>query len=229
MTLINAESIPFTDTPDSVVLDPEFTAELRAMSKNYDDNQSNADDDQWNIARKVNEMWQEHKNLTHEVIEDDERVIKKIFPSKTEYYMECSRVANIGLKIKRFSDSGETLRRWCEVVGTYETFVGRVDDGEKFLLLLSFDHLYKAKTLYLNSKVKSPFDALIKAVQEKYTADEMQYHFDPPLPPDEYKDMLGRLDVLQDKSKWSWLKNPQVIKDILFHAAEIRRLIAEDK
>lgn len=209
--------IPFTDAPDSEVLDPEFCAELRAMSRNYDNNQTNVDDDQWNIARKVNEMWPEHIGM------------KEAFPTKAEYQAECSRVANIGLRHKRFSDSGETLRRWCETQATYQAFTDQVQDADKFLDLLSFDHLYKAKTLFLNKKVKSPFEALLKAITEGYTADEMQFHFDPPQVPDDYTVMIGRLDALQDKSKWSWLKSAETLKGVLFHAAEIKRLISEDK
>lgn len=207
--------IPFTDAPDSEVLDPEFTSELRAMSKQYDNNQEYADSDKWVIARKVNEMWPEHKGM-------------EAFPTKAEYLAECSRVANIGLRKKRFSDSGETLRRWCEVVATYEAFAEQVQDADKFLDLLSFDHLSTAKSLYLKEKVKSPFLALSEAIKQGFTAEEMRFHFDPPAKPDEWDVMNDRISAMQDKSFWK-LKSVENVKRVLFHVSEIKKIISEDK
>lgn len=215
MTLapLRAESIPFADEKDSEILDPEFCAELRAMSLNYDDNQRNTDDDKWSIARVVNEMWDEHKGQ---------------FDTKLDYLAECSRVANKGLKHKRFSNSGETLRRWCEVQATYQAFTEKVQDADKFLDLLSFDHLSRAKKLYLNAKVKSPFLALLEAVKQNYTAEEMQFHFDPPTVPDEWDVMRDRVEAMKSKDFWV-MKHPQNIKRVLEHVNAIEAILREDR
>jgi len=211
MTLL--DTLPFTDQPDSIVLDPEFTAEIRATAAHYDDNLENADNDKWNMARLVNEMWPEHKGT---------------FETKLDYLAECSRVANIGLRHKRFSDSGETLRRWCEVQATYSAFAETVKDADKFLDLLSFDHLARAKSLYLKEKVKSPFLALKTAIIEKYTAEEMQYHYDPPTKPNEWDVMQDRVQAMKSKDFWK-LKSPDNIKRVLVLVDEIEKIVREDK
>jgi Fic family protein len=207
------EALPFSLEKISEVLDPEFCGELCAMTKNFSDNQYNADSDKWNIARLVNDMWQEHKSH---------------FETKLDYLAECSRVANTGLRHKRFSDSGETLRRWCEVQATYAAFAEKVEDADKFLDLLSFDHLRQAKKLYLNGKVKSPFLALSTALVQKYTADEMQYHFDPPTVPDEWEVMRDRVQAMKSKDFWK-MKHPQNIKRVIEHVNEIEKILMEDR
>ena len=205
--------IPFATETASVVLAREFCDELSAMAQNYSDNQYNADSDKWNIARLVNEGWEEHK--VH-------------FETKLDYLAECSRVANRGLRHKRFSDSGETLRRWCEVQATYSAFTEKVQDADKFLDLLSFDHLSRAKRLYLNGKVKSPFLALSTAMTEKYTAEEMQFHFDPPIKPDEWDVMRDRVEAMKSKDFWK-LKHPENVKRVMEHVQAIDAILREDR
>src|SRR5688572_9973230 len=82
---------------------------------------------------------------------------------------ECSRVANIGLQKPRFSESGETLRRWCEVQAYYSQF----SYADKLLDVYSFDHLVEAKRLAYQEKVKSAIEALKLAYSNRWTADEM--------------------------------------------------------
>ena len=206
-------------SPFSLYLDPEFTADLMQSAKEYDRAEEISDNEKWTIAERVNEMWPEHAGLTYELTGE------RIFPTKAEYYVECSRVANIGLSRKRFGDSGETLRAWCELQQTYAPF----PDIHKFLDELSFDHLRKAKKLARDEKVKVPVLALAKAIAENWTADEMKEHYDPSEPIHPYEKVTGWLDGMLNKDSWSWLKSQKTIKDILFHAAEIKRLIAEDK
>src|SRR5690242_5167020 len=93
--------------PDSEVLGAEFCNELRDNAKAFDAVQENADNSKWAIAKLVNEMYDENKAR---------------FENKNLYYAECSKVVNAGCKRKRFSDSGETLRRWCEVQAYYAPF-----------------------------------------------------------------------------------------------------------
>lgn len=200
-------------------LDPEFVRDIQADAKLLDENQEAADESKWNIAARTNEMWPEHKGIVYELTNDF------VYPTKNDFYAEVSRVGNTGLKHKRFSDSGETLRRWCEVQATYAQF----DKAELFLEVLSFDHLAKAKKLARDEKVKVPILALAEAQRNHWTADEMKEHFDPSLPVHPYDRITGWLDGMLDNNNWKWLKSRETVKGILFHAAEIKRLISEDK
>lgn len=203
----------------SLYLDPEFVNDLMKSAKEYDRAEEISDDEKWRISERVNELWPEHAGMIYELTSE------RVFPTKQEYYAECSRVANIGLTRKRFSDSGETLRRWCEVQQTYATF----PDAHKFLDVLSFSHLQKAKKLAKDNKVKVPVLALAEAINRQWTADEMKEHYDPTEPVHPFDKVTGWLEGMTDKNSWSWLKSQQTIKDILFHAEAIKRLIAEDK
>ena len=196
----------------SEVLDRYLCEDLQKMAGQYEGNQSNADDDKWNIARRVNEDWSEHKGY---------------FDTRLEYFAECSRVMNLGRKKKYFSDSGETLRKWCEVQASYQRFESEVNDGDKFLDLLSFDHLLKARTLYNNAKVKSPLDALNAALENGWTADEMAYHYDPPQAPDEWDVMQGHIQMMKSKDFWK-LKDPKRVQQVLHHVSQIEMIVEEE-
>ncbi len=197
----------------SEVLDPELVKDLVSMSAAYHDNQAAADDDKWEIASRVLDLWDEHKSL---------------FATREDYYAECSRVMNIGKKRKMFSDSGETLKVWCQVKSTYSALETTVDKASEFLDLLSFDHLRTAKTLYNLEKVKSPFDALKWCLGEegKKAVEEMRYHFNPPAIPDEYETAKTRIDSMLNKDFWKWLK-PDKVKRVIELVNEIQEIIRE--
>jgi hypothetical protein len=199
-------------------LDPEFIKDVQANAKEYDTFQSESDDSKWTIARKTNEMWPEHKGLVVQDAAWEEP--KLLFPTKMDYYMEVSRVANMGLRKKRFSDSGETLRRWCEVQETYSQF----PQADLLLSEVSFDHLVKAKKLAKDGKVKSPIHALAWAMNadERHTADEMKEHFDPSLPTHPYDQLKGWLAGMLNKATWSFFKNKEDIDYVTTRAREIQ-------
>lgn len=205
--------------PVSVVLDPDFIVELQGNAKEYDAAQENTDNSQWELAQLVNGMWVEHKTLTS--IEGGEK--KLVFSTKAEYYAECSRVANIGLKHKRFSDSGETLRRWCEVQSFYAPFSW----APQLLDRLTFSHLLTNKKLHKDGKVKTVLEALERAVLEKWTADEMKEHFDPSIPPLPYELVQGRLAGLQNVADYPFLKDRAKAEECAAHAAAINKIIRE--
>jgi hypothetical protein len=192
----------------SEVLDPEFCAELQANAKAYDATQENADNSKWEIAKSVNGMWPEHKNGGH-------------FADKRQYYEECSRVANIGLKKKRFSDSGETLRRWCEV----QVFWGHFSYADKLLDVYSFAHLVEAKRVYAKEKVKSPLDALKVALDNGFTADELHEHYFPPEKPHPWELAQGRLAGLMNVSDYPFLKARADRERCVALASEINSII----
>lgn len=206
-------------SPFSQVLDPQFVKDLMASAKEYDNAEEISDDEKWAIAEKVNDLWPEHAGIRYAMSK------KKVFETKADYYVECSRVANIGLKRKRFGDSGETLRAWCELQQTYANF----PDVHKFLDALSFEHLRKAKKLAKDEKVKVPVLALAKAIAENWTADEMKEHYDPSEPIHPYDKFMGWIEGMNKDFLSTWLKSRKTIDGILYHAAEIKRLIAEDK
>ena len=168
-------------------LDPNFAAELAVHAEAYNDNQNKADYCSWEIAKLVNSMWSEYE---------------KMFEPKMDYYAECSRSANAGLKKKRFADSGQTLRRWCEVQATYAEFA----DAERFLDALSFEHLRIAKKLAGDGRVSVPVYALAKAVEMEYTADEMQNHFDPPEAVHPFDKVMGWVSSLMAE-RLEWIKD----------------------
>lgn len=200
----------------SAVLDPEFAADLQASVKHFDDCESEADNERWNIAFQVNEMWPEHENNV------DDRG-EKIFPTKKEYYAECSRVANLVVKRKRFSDSGETLRRWCEVQESYNQW----RDAVTFLDHLSFDHLYKARKLYKDGKVSPPVLALAEAVRRKWTADEMKEHYDPTITPHPYDIFRSNINNLLS-AKLEFIKSAEVRKRIKAELSKIDQEVRDE-
>lgn len=195
--------------PVSEVLDPEFCTELQANAKAYDATQENADNSKWTIAKTVNDMWAEHKGQ---------------FADKRQYYEECSRVANIGLKKKRFSDSGETLRRWCEVQVFYAPF----SFADKLLDVYTFAHLIEVKRLVSHGKVKSVTEALHEAAVNTWTSDELREHYDPPQKPHPYELVQGRLAGLQNVADYPFLKDPIKAKRCAELASEIAAIIRSE-
>jgi hypothetical protein len=203
-------------------LDPEFVAEIQAEARSFDMHQSEVDDSKWNIAAKVNAMWDEHKAIMYEM--SDQRV----FETKAEYYIACSFAANVGLKHKRFGDSGETLRRWCELQETYAQF----EHAELFLDVLSLEHLRVAKMVSRKlekeqAKVISPVVMLARAVSEKWNSEEMQEHYNPFLATPPYDAMRGRLATLQDRNYYPFLKKREDVDFCIARAREIDERIRQ--
>lgn len=140
------------------MLDPELVADIQRISARINDLDYELGNEKWIIAGRVNEMWTEHKG---------------IYDNVEAYRAECSRIANAQNKRKLFSTSGETLKRWCQVRATYNEY----EHAELFLTALSFDHLAKAKSIYLSEKVKSPLVPLALAEKNNWSADEMEFHY----------------------------------------------------
>jgi hypothetical protein len=197
-------------------LDPEFVREMQSDAVTYDEKQAGADECKWKIAARVNAMWDEHKTVVYE------NSNRRVFETKADYYIACSFAANQGLKHKRFCDSGETLRRWCEVQDTYSQF----DHAELFLEALSFEHLRVAKSVsYRLEKEQSknipPVVMLATAQDNNWNADEMQEHYNPYHPPHPYDAMRERLVIMQDKSHYPFLKKLEDIEYCIQRAKEI--------
>lgn len=187
----------------SEVLDPDFVADLQGVSKLHADSQDVADDSKWNIAGQVNDNWDEHSS---------------IFPTKMHYLAECSRVLNFYRKRKYFSDSGETLRRYCELRATYDTLVKTVDHGQDFIELFTTEHLRVARSLYMLGKVKSPFEALEWCVDgngKMQSADDMQEHFDENRNSTKTGFINYLSKFLEKKFPKMKLRNPELVKSLI--------------
>ena len=140
---------------------------------------------------------------------------------KLDYYIEVSRVANDGLFIPIFGESGQTLRRWCETQETYKNF----PQAEQFLTTLSFDHLAKAKKLAKDGRVAVPTLALAEAVARHWSADDMQEHYDPAEATHPYDAVSGAIATLLDRNNYGWIKSADVRDAILSRVAEIETMI----
>lgn len=194
--------------PVSEVLGVEFCTELQANAKAYSATQENADNSKWATAKLVNDMWDESK---------------RHFEDKKQYYAECSRVANIGLKKKAFSDSGESLRRWCEV----QAFWGAFSFGDKLLDVYTFAHLVEIKRLVGNGKADAR-EALHAAAVNKWTSEEVREHYDPPQTPHPYDVTKGRLAGLMSADAYPFLKSKEKRDECIAHAAAIDAIIRSE-
>ena len=199
-----------TEKVNSVFLDPSFVQELSSMTAVYCGRQAEADLAKWHTAKLVNEFWSEH--------------MFSFGGKKLDYYIECSRVANDGLYIPVFGESGQTLRRWCEVQETYAPFVA----AEQFLTTLSFDHLAKAKKLAKDGRVSVPTLALAEAASRHWSADDMQEHYDPAEAPHPYDVVNGAIATLLDRKNYEWIKSADVRDAILSRVGEIEKMIQDE-
>jgi len=208
-------------TDSTNYLDPEFVAELKAQAKSYDDNQENSDNDKWVIARLVNSMWEEHKTLTYDGFTEE-----RVYPTKAEFLVACSFQANQGTKKVRFSASGETLRRWCEIHACYANIKA---DHLPVVKESSFEHLRIAKSLNYNEKVSSPLVALALAAQNKWTAEEMKEHYDPPQIVHIYDKFTGWLDSMWNTKLVDLFKDKDDREEARKLLAKLRGLLEKNK
>lgn len=193
------------------MLDPDFAKDLIVSAHDYAVAMSEADNAQWIIAKLTHENWDEHRS---------------IFPLSIQYYAECSRVANQAYKIKMFGESGETLRRWVQVYERYE----KNPKANYYLDNSSFDAMYKAVKLMRDEKVKSTDEALQWLIDNKASADDMVFHFDPPQPPNPYETMKGKVESLMSKDAWKdVLKDVKNVKRCVELASQMAQIMKEDK
>lgn len=187
----------------SETLDPTLVSDLQGLSRVHSENQNAADDNKWDIAGQVVDGWDEHS---------------KIFPTKMHYYAECSRVLNLNRKRKYFSDSGETLRRYCELRATYDTLVRTATQGKEFIELFTMEHLRVARSLYMNGKVKSPFEALEWCVDgngKMQSVEDMQEYFDENRTSTQTGFVNYLSKFLEKQFPKMKLRNPELVKNLI--------------
>jgi hypothetical protein len=192
------------------MLDPEFAAQLQDMTDDLQDQEHEIDMLKWRIANSVNEMWSEHASAFR--------------GDKMAYYAECSRVANDGHAVRVFGESGETLRRWCEVAMTYEN----VPQVEEFLTALSFAHLAACKKLAKDGKIPAPDFGLAMCVQEGLSSDDLLERYADHQPPHAYDKVKAYLEFMTDKNNFEFIKNADKRDEIVFHANVIRGIILRE-
>ena len=132
-----------TQKLNSVLIDPEFSRELGTLARLCQSEQRKADGYKWQLARKANDEWPEYEFMTVEG--------ERAFPIKKDYYKEITRVINLELPIALFGESGETLRRYCELEATCHN----IKNIDELLKATSLDHVYRAKKLAAENKIKT--------------------------------------------------------------------------
>lgn len=176
-------------------LDPTLAEDITRLSNEAHTLQDALDLKKWEIAQRVNDMWDEHENLPFDSFADG-----KLFETKQDYYAECSRVANGERKKKMFGESGETMRLWCELETTYGV------KGKQYLEVVFLDHLREAKRLYRKGKCLSPTDAIDRAIKESWSVDDMVRHYDPPQIAHESEIANAKISSLLTLT-WQWMKS----------------------
>jgi hypothetical protein len=194
---------------DVNLIDPDLITDLQDLTSRYAEAQQSADKIKWQIAQKVNDSYSEHKGI--------------FAGDKLAYYVECSRVANDGLAIKIFGESGQTLRRWCEVQAAYENF----PQAELLLEETSFKHLAIAKRAAKQEKAASPIAAMDWALAMGASADDMQEHYFPASAPTEYDKWTGAMSTLLDLKNYEWISSAEVKESIIGHVNAIETIKAD--
>lgn len=193
---------------------PEFLANLRRAVKKYHTSARAASKHQWAIARLVIEEWERIEARY-------ESEINKLY-----FYAATSHEINAVLPFPICTESGETLRRWCEVAKSYENA-----DTFMFESVLSFDHFRIARTLAKLPKNEMagnvPMVILLRCAQEGWTVEEMQMHYGDGLDkPSEFDKAVGWLDSLQ-ATKFEWVKERSARDEIKFHLSRVREIVSE--
>lgn len=190
------------------LLDYTFVDKLRAEAQKLSVIQRVTCQKQWAIGELVNEEWR-RGGYDGEI-------------TKEQFYQECSRAINHGLPFPLVSESGETLRRWCEVTESY----AKVPAINEFKEVLSFDHFFQARRMANDPdcNLPAPDIALAMAVKNKWTAGEMVYHFSPKEPVHEYDRVMSWLGSLLNV-KLEWIKDGALRKQAMYHLEQFRKIV----
>ena len=154
---------PYIASKPYLSLDPELSGDIQKIAKSIDHLDYEIGNEKLAIASLVADMEAEHLSM---------------FENRIAYLAECSRVANNSTRRKIFAESGETLRQWCDLYRTFKPFTDEAGKQVKDLLeIVTFSHLRSARKIYLGGFVKSPLEAIHRAAVEKWSADDMVYHY----------------------------------------------------
>ena len=191
------------------IFEPALLSDLTSLARLCQAEQRKADGHKWDLAERVNHEWPEYVYM---------------FPTKLDYYAAMSQAVNKELSIGMFTESGQTLRFYCELQAT----LGNIPNIKKLLEASSIDHLRRAKRLASDNKVitdggriAGPDYAIAKAIEKKWSAEDMENHFDPPTTPTEYDRWSGAMSVLLDMDNYQWIQSAVVKEQIFTRVQEI--------
>ena len=85
------------------IFEPAFIAEVTTLARQCQAEQRKADTHKWGLAERVNSEYPEYAPM---------------FPTKLDYYAAMSQAVNNSLSIGMFTESGQTLRFYCELQAT---------------------------------------------------------------------------------------------------------------
>ena len=190
------------------IFEPALLLELIFLARQSQAEQRKADGHKWDLAERVNSEYPEYMYM---------------FPTKLDYFAAMSQAINTQLSIGAFSESGQTLRFYCELQAT----LGNIPNIKRLLEASSIDHLRRAKRLAADNKIITDSGqlagadyAIAKAIENKWSAEDMEQHFDPAEPPDPYKQFKTVLSSLLDPFTYSWISDAEVISKLICKARE---------
>ena len=194
------------------IFEPAFIAEVTTLARQCQAEQRKADTHKWELAERVNSEWPEYISL---------------FPTKLDYYAAMSQAVNNSLSIGMFTESGQTLRFYCELQAT----LGNVPNIKALLEASSIDHLRRAKRLASDNKVITDGGqlagadyAIAKAIEKKFSAEDMENYFDPKQAPTEYDKWTGAMSVMLDPKNYEWIQSAEVKESIFTRVKEIETI-----
>lgn len=194
------------------IFEPAFIAEVTTLARQCQAEQRKADTHKWDLAERINSEWPEYISL---------------FPTKLDYYAAMSQAVNNSLSIGMFTESGQTLRFYCELQAT----LGNIPNIKELLEASSIDHLRRAKRLAADNKVITDGGhlagadyAIAKAIEKKFSAEDMENYFDPKQAPTEYDKWTGAMSVMLDLKNYEWIQSATVKESIFTRVKEIETI-----
>ncbi len=194
------------------IFEPAFISEVTTLARQCQAEQRKADTHKWDLAERVNNEYPEYMYLFH---------------SKLDYFAAMSQAVNKELSIGMFTESGQTLRFYCELQAT----LGNIPNIKELLEATSIDHLRRAKRLAADNKVITDGGqlagadyAIAKAIEKKFSAEDMENYFDPKQAPTEYDKWTGAMSVMLDPKNYEWIQSAEVKESIFTRVKEIETI-----
>jgi len=197
------------------IFEPAFVAEVTEIARQSQAEQRKADGHKWDLAERVNSEYPEYMYM---------------FLTKLDYFAAMSQAINTQLSIGAFAESGQTLRSYCELQAT----LGNIPNIKRLLEASSIDHLRRAKRLAADNKIITDSGqlagadyAIAKAIEKKFSAEDMENYFDPKQAPTEYDKWSGAMSILLDMSNYQWIQSAVVKERIFIKVKEIENIKAD--
>ena len=198
------------------IFEPALLLELIFLARQSQAEQRKADGHKWDLAERVNSEYPEYMYM---------------FPTKLDYFAAMSQAINTQLNIGAFAESGQTLRFYCELQAT----LGNIPNIKELLEASSIDHLRRAKRLSADNKIITDNGqlagadyAVAKAIEKKFSAEDMENYFDPKQEPHPYDKLKDTLEWMTTKEAWEFIKNTERRDDCIFYTNVIRKIVATE-